>query len=188
MKRGILLVLCLALSFFGFYSHASAKPPAAVYKHADKNDDGIVTKKEWNMEKNWEQRKQSQVNTWWESRADTNNDGRVDNSELAVWKKLEKERIDLNGDGIIDAKEKRLSWRYVKSKVNTALEKKYDANQDGWLEASEVKNMLRDRYALIQTNGKVKVDTPIEAEYDADGDGILDLKEVEDLKADLNLG
>ena len=123
-----------------------------------------------------------------EDRADTNNDGKVDSHELSNWKKSESGRIDLNGDGVIDAKEKRLSWRQAKSKVNTPLEKKYDANQDGWLEPSEIKNMLRDRYALIQTNGKVKVDTPIEAEYDDDGDGILNRKEAEDLKADLDLG
>jgi hypothetical protein len=47
--------------------------------------------------------------------------------------------------------------------------------------------MLRDRYTLIQTNGKVKVDTPIEAEYDDDGDGVLDIEEAEDLKEDLDL-
>jgi Ca2+-binding EF-hand superfamily protein len=135
------------------------------------------------MEKKWEE-KQRTVNTWWEKRADTNNDGKVDADELSAWKKLEKERIDLNNDGVIDAKEKRLSWRHGRSKVNTALEQKYDKNSDGWLEPDEIKELLKDKHALIKTQGKAKVDTAIEAEYDTDKDGIIDASEAKALKED----
>jgi glucosamine-6-phosphate deaminase len=38
-------------------------------------------------------------------------------------KQLTKERIDLNNDGTIDAKERRLSWRHARARVNTDLEK-----------------------------------------------------------------
>ena len=172
-------------------SVAFIRPAAAVpakserLKHADRNKDGIVDKKERHMEKEWEHKQRSKVNTWWEKRADTNHDGTVDSNELAAWKKLTKERIDLNQDGVIDAKEKRLSWRHAFARVNTPLEQKYDKNGDGWLEPGEIRELLKDKALLIQTNGKAKVDTPHEAEYDANGDGVLDRGEAKTLKSDL---
>lgn len=163
-----------------------ARPiPVQRFKHADKNKDGVVDKREAHKERVWEHKQRSRVNTWWESRADTDNDGRVDAQELSAWKALEKERIDLNNDGTIDAKERRLCWRHARSRVNSAIEKKYDANSDGWLQPQEVKELLKDRYTLIVTDGKAKVGTSIEAEYDTNGDGILDLDEAKELKNDL---
>jgi Ca2+-binding EF-hand superfamily protein len=181
MPRKILLWLAVLLLVF--VVPAAAKSPR--FHHADKNKDGVVDRKEWQMEKTWEHKQKSKVNSWWEKRADTNNDGVVDAGELAAWKKLEKERLDLNHDGVIDAKERRLCWRHARSKVNTELEKKYDANGNGWLEESEVRAMLKDKRQLIQTHGKAKVDNPIEAEYDKNGDGIIDANEAENLKGDL---
>jgi Ca2+-binding EF-hand superfamily protein len=174
-------------------SVAFIRPAAAVpaksekLKHADKNKDGTVDKKERHMEEEWEHKQRSKVNTWWEKRADTNHDGTVDSNELAAWKKLTKERIDLNQDGVIDAKEKRLSWRHAFARVNTPLEQKYDKNGDGWLEPGEIRELLKDKALLIQTNGKAKVDTPHEAEYDANGDGVLDRGEAKTLKSDLEI-
>jgi len=166
-------------------SALEAKSPR--FWHADKNKDGVVDRKEMIMERRWEVREKSKVNTWWESRADTNEDGIVDAAELSRWKKLERERIDLNGDGIISPKERRLCWRHARSRVNTALEAKYDVNNDGWLEPEEVKELLKDRYILIKTKGQAKVDSLIEEEYDTDNDGIISPQEARALKEDLGM-
>ena len=185
MYKRLMLITIMVLALAVFVSQALAKPPAeARLKLTDKNKDGVVDKKEIHMEKQREQKQRAKVNTWWEKRADTNNDGTVDSAELASWKKLTKERIDLNNDGVIDAKERRLSWRHARSRVNTALEKKYDANGDGWLEPAEIKELLKDRYALIKTKGKAKVDTAIEEDYDKNEDGAIDAQEAEAMKED----
>ena len=154
------------------------------FRHADKNKDGLVDYQEIKKEKDWEKQQDSKVNTWWEKQADSNNDGTVTADEKSSWKALCKERIDLNGDGVIDDKEKRLCWRNARSKVNTGIEKKYDANADGWLQEAEVKTMLQDRAQLIKTNGKAKVDSPIEENYDANGDGVLDGTEAQAMMQD----
>lgn len=184
-KRMLLLAIVFLAS--SLVTHALANPPGPgeKFRHADKNKDGVLDKKEIIMEKKWEQKQKARLNTWWERRADTNNDGKVDGDELAAWKKLTKERIDLNNDGVIDAKERRLSWRHAKSRVNTALEAKYDANSDGWLEPLEVKELLKDKSTLIKTKGKAKVDTELEEEYDTNGDGVIDAQEAKTLKEDI---
>jgi len=185
MYKRLMFIIIMVLALAVFVSQAMAKPPAeARLKHADKNKDGVVDKKEIHMEKQWEQKQRAKVTSWWERRADTNNDGKVDSNELSSWKQLTKERIDLNNDGVIDAKERRLCWRHARSRVNTALEKKYDANADGWLELAEVKELLKDRYTLIKTKGKAKVDTVIEEDYDTNEDGVIDAKEAEAMKED----
>lgn len=165
----------------------SARQPKAAekIKHADKNKDGVLTPKEHHMEKAWEQKQQSKTNTWREKRADTNTDGIVDNAELSAWKSLEKERIDFDNNGIIDSKEKRLCWRHARSRVNTALEQKYDQNSDGWLEPDETKELLNDRCVMIKTSGQAKVDTEAETAYDTNSDGIIDSDEAEGLREDL---
>ena len=156
-------------------------------KHADKNKDGVVTKKEWQKEKAWERTKKSEVNTRWEEKADTNDDGMVSQRERYEWKEKQEELADINNDGVVDNKEKRLTWKYARSKVNTSLEKKYDTDGSGYLEPDEARVMLEDRYAVIQSNGKAVVNTPIEAEYDTDNNGIIDSDEAEELKDDLGL-
>jgi Ca2+-binding EF-hand superfamily protein len=186
MQKKIFVVLSMILSIsMLIMSLAEAKPAKGMkFKHVDKNKDGVVDKKEMQVEKTWEHKQKAQVNTWWEKRADTDGNGKVDANEVSAWKKLEKERIDLNNDGTIDAKERRLCWRHARSRVNTALEKKYDANADGWLEPAEVKELLKDRYTLIKTKGKAKVDTELESTYDTNEDGIIDSNEAEALKED----
>jgi len=130
MTRKLFFKLLVVVLLCSIALPVSARPSRkAQRKHADKNKDGVVTKKEWKMEKKWEQKK--------------------------------------------------------RSKVNTALEKKYDADADGYLEPSERIQMLEDKYRLIQTNGQAKVDTAIEESYDTNSDGIIDVKEAQQLKEDL---
>lgn len=185
-KRRFLIIFIFLLSGLFITSSIFAQTPKTKkFIHADRNRDGSVDAKEMHMERKWEQRQRAKVNAWWERRADTNNDGIVDNNELSAWKTLEREHIDLNNDGVIDAKERRLCWRHARSKVNTTLEQKYDKNSNGWLEPEEAKELLKDRYTLIKTGGKAKVDTDIENEYDTDQDGIIDASEAEALREDL---
>jgi hypothetical protein len=96
------------------------------------------------------------------------------------------EHADRNDDGKVDRKEIKMekAWEAKhRNKVNTSVEKKYDANADGWLEPAETREMLKDKQALIETSGKAKVDSPIEAEYDANKDGVIDSVEAVALKA-----
>lgn len=185
-----LIVVCFGLLLFQSDSFAVRKN--AKFRHANKNKDSVVDKKEWRMENKWERRKKKQKtsggNTWWEKRADTNADGAVDSSELAAWKKIQKERIDLNGDGEISAKERRLCWRHAKNKVNTRTERRYDVNGNGWLETEEVKTMLRERHKQVKRKGKVKVDSTVEEEYDSNNDGVIDEDESKDIAEDLLIG
>lgn len=185
MVRKIFMLVVVLVMVSPFVAAARQEGMDAKFKHADRNKDGVVDRKEMHMEKNWEHNQRYRVNSWWEKRADTNNDGVVDSNELSAWKKLEKERIDINNDGVIDAKERRLCWRHARSRVNTPLEAEYDKNSDGWLEPDEVKALLQDKHQLIKTSGKAKVDTAIEEEYDKDKDGIIDANEAADLKEDL---
>ena len=178
-----LFILLAAVVLFSDIKVEARRGPKI--KHADKNKDGTVDKKERVMERKWEQKQKRKVNTWREKRADTNGDGVVDSDESQARKDLTKERIDLDGDGVISPKERRLCWRHARSRVNTAREQKYDANDDGWLEPEEVKKLLKDKCALIKTNGKAKVDTALEEGYDANGDGIIDAEEAEALKEDI---
>lgn len=99
---------------------------------------------------------------------------------------------DRNRDGIIDPKERHTErrwehrhWIKSRAKVSNAVEAKYDKNGNGWLEPAETREMLKDKYELIKTNGKAKVDTPTEAEYDTNKDGIIDAKEAEAMFKDI---
>ncbi len=175
---------CCAIIVVVFSAGQTQAEKGMRFKKADKNADGTIDQKEWKMEQQREHEKRSQVNNWWEKRADTNNDGTVDKTELANWKTTSKERIDLNGDGTIDAKERRLSWRHGRSKVNTDIEKRYDANGDGWLSPDEVRNLLRARAELIKTKGKAKVDSTVEEEYDGNNDGVLEAPEAQNMIQD----
>jgi hypothetical protein len=185
MYKKLFFWVFIILFLGGVVSLALAQPSrAAKLKHADKNKDGVVDRKEMHMEKAWEHKQGAKVNTWWERRADTNNDGVVDSTELSSWKQFEKESLDLNNDGVVDAKERRLCWKHARSRVNTALEQKYDKNGDGWLEPAEAKEMLKDRYTLIKTQGQAKVDSAVEEEYDTNNDGVIDASEAEAMKED----
>ena len=196
MKKTIVWVCAVVLVCSVFQGVLYAKNGGKKFKHADRNKDGVISPKEFHKEKKWEEkeRKERKIKkvekankklNWWEKRADTDGDGIVDKKERSAWKKLQKERIDMDGDGVISPKERRLCWRHARSRVNTNLEKKYDANKDGWLESAEVREMLNAKQALIKSKGKAKVDSTIEEEYDINKDGTLDKKEAKVLRKDL---
>ena len=154
-KLDLIFVFVILGLFISQLDSLAARGPK--FRHADRNKDGVVDKREFRMEKQWEQKQE----------------------------RLKKTGADLNGDGVISPREKRLKWRHEHCNVNTPLEKKYDENGDGWLQPQETKEFLKDRYTLIKTNGKAAVDSPIEKEYDTNEDGIIDAQEAEALKEDL---
>ncbi|MDD5654625.1 MAG: hypothetical protein PHR91_03185 [Candidatus Omnitrophica bacterium] len=114
--------------------------------------------------------------------ADKNRDGVVDQKEMNKEKQRERmQKADTNCDGVLSSSEKVKAC----SKVNTVAEKKYDANGDGWLDASEGSEYLKDKYTVIKTEGKAKVDSSLEAKYDTNKDGVIDSNEAQALKKDL---
>lgn len=99
------------------------------------------------------------------------------------------EHADKNDDGVVDKKEMKMERRFEtkqKAAVNTPVENKYDANNDGVINPAEAKEMLKDKYTLISTEGKAKVDSPLEAQYDTNNDGVIDKSEADALQAALN--
>ena len=117
--------------------------------------------------------------TKWEKKADVDGDGKVSAKELRTHHRTV---MDKDGNGKIDAKERRMFWLKKKSKVNTAYEKKYDADGDGYISGDEAKELLRDRLRVINTHGRAIVNTDLEREYDANGDGIIDKEEAKAIK------
>lgn len=91
--------------------------------------------------------------------------------------------LDRDGDGRIEPVERKAYWLSRKAKVNTPVERKYDADGDGFLSGDEAREMLRARLALVRTHGQAKVDSALEAEYDDNDDGVIDAAEAKDLAA-----
>jgi len=143
---------------------------------ADKNKDGIVEPKEAQKAAIIAK---SKVNRPWEAMADANHDGHVSAAELKAYRFG---LIDANHDGVIDALERKNFWLAKKYAVNTPLEKKYDANGDGFLTGDEAVEYLKDRIRVISTDGKAIANTPLEQEFDADGDGVISAEEADAIK------
>jgi len=142
---------------------------------ADKNDDGVVDRKEIHQHQTKEYLKdRSDVDKKWEEKADRNDDGKVDAKELHGHRK---HVMDKNNDGKVDSTERKAFWVHRRSKVNTGLEKKYDADGDGYVSPEEGREMLKDRLRIINTHGRAKVDSALEKDFDADGDGVIDKDE-----------
>ncbi|MDP7247959.1 MAG: hypothetical protein QGF00_00010 [Planctomycetota bacterium] len=172
--RNITLSLSAAALLFAFTTDAQAGPRKAIKRRAtskvdtrreakaDTNNNGTVGPKERAKARSKHYLKNnSEVDKKWEARADKNNDGTVGGRELANARKH--------------------LWK-SNHKVNTSVEKKYDANGNGYLSPVEAKELLKDRLRLVRTHGRAKVNTPLEREFDANKDGIIDRKEAEAIK------
>jgi Ca2+-binding EF-hand superfamily protein len=146
----------------------------------DKDNDGVVEPAEVRQAKAAAYLKnRSTVNRPWEAKADANGDGTVSAAELRAHHVA---ALDKNGDGTVDRTERKAYWVHRKAKVNTEVEKKYDADGNGWISGEEAREMLRDRLRIINTHGKAKVNTALEEEFDANGDGVIDRVEARALR------
>ena len=175
MKSAAVLFLSLSVVL---NSAVLAWPKA---KRLDRNRDGEVGQKESALAK----KQGVRVNTWWEKKADTNNDGLIDTREKEAWQELQAKKVDLNHDGTVDASEKQTYWKRNRSKVNTSLEVRYDANADGWLDSEEAKTLLKDKILLIKTKGKALADTDLEKAYDTNENGLIDSGELRSMEQDI---
>jgi Ca2+-binding EF-hand superfamily protein len=127
------LVLLVILFFACSLPSAFAGPgPAAKFRHADRNKDGVVDKKEMRMEKAWEHRhwikERSKVNTPLEAKYDQNGDGWLEPYEVKEMLKDKYELIKTHG----------------KAKVDTAIEAEYDTNNDGIIDEKEAEALIED--------------------------------------------
>lgn len=102
------------------------------------------------------------------------------------------EHADKNDDGAVDKKEMHMEKNWEQNKaaenrslVNSPVEKRYDRDGNGWLDSKETKALLKDKYTIIQTDGKAKVNTAIETKYDANKDGVIDAAEAEAMQTDM---
>jgi len=137
---------------------AWGKPRA---KRVDRNQDGIVDKKEHEMEQALKKMNQAKVDQPWEA------------------------KLDKNKNGVVEPKEVKKASLFGRVKVNCPLEQKYDANEDGWLGPLEQRQLLQDKCEIIKTRGNAVVDSELEKKYDTNGDWSIDAQEAEALKADL---
>lgn len=172
---GVTFLLSMACS-----DVAQARPWwGARRRHADKNNDGVVTPAERHLERRWEARHRAKVNSPWEQKVDVDNDGWVEPAEVHAWRY---KAIDADHNGVITPVENRAYWVAWKGVVNTDLERKYDANGDGYLEWPEGRELLKDRLRVVETDGRAVVNTDIEREFDADGDGVIDREEADAIR------
>jgi Ca2+-binding EF-hand superfamily protein len=172
-------MLAVVVSVVNAQAQPKPVPPAKRLQHADRNDDGVVTPREMNKEKQWEHKQLSTVNQPWEKRADANGDGKVEPAEARIYRL---QVVDVNKDGTITVEERRAYYASWKRVVNTEAEKKYDASGDGYLEWPEARAFLKDRLTVINTDGKAIVNPDIEREFDDNGDGVIDRSEAVQLK------
>lgn len=147
---------------------------------ADKDNDGVVEPREAaKLNSAHYIRNASVVDRPWEATADANNDGRVDRAELHSY---HLGIMDADHNGTISPAERKLHWSKKHAVVNTPVEKKYDTNGDGYLSWEEGREMLKDRLAIIRTNGRAIVNNELEMEFDANKDGVIDSTEAASLK------
>ena len=190
MTRNCWILCLLLIVAYAFDAKAwPRKPPpprpavnTPAERRMDKNRDGWVQPKEAARAKRHGYfRPSAVVDRPWERAADRDNDGFVDGPELRAYHLA---HLDANGDGRIGRAE-RIAYWHRRWRVNTAVEKKYDRDGDGYLEWTEAVEMLKAKHALVATGGQAKVDTDLELEFDVNGDGVLDRSEAPALAAAL---
>ena len=164
------IVAALVVGLFAVPGVQAGPRGARFRKRADKNKDGVVTKKERVLEKKRVVKKQAEVDTKWEAKADKNNDGIVQAAEAkkAVRKKYLRKRSD----------------------VDRPWEKKADKNEDGTVDGTELRAY---HLGVMDTNGDGKIgakerklywkkkravaDTELKKKYDTDENGYLSWQE-----------
>lgn len=133
-RRVFLIFIMLFVCGYCAVTAILAEPnKAEKLKHADRNKDGVVDKKEIRMEKKWEdthawRHGKAQVSNAVERKYDANNDGWLEEAEVRQLLKDKYEMVKTGG----------------KAKVDTPLEAAYDANNDGILDKTEAERMLSD--------------------------------------------
>ena len=129
----------------------------------------------------------ARVNTNWERKADTNNDGSIDTAELDHWKnrprgmsddlQSREENEENNVGSVSDALRD-------KAVVDQEWEEKADANNDGIVDRVEI-----DQWKTMHHKGNsAVVDTKWEEKADVNKDGIVDKTEIEQWKAKQDSG
>lgn len=177
MKQHLIAIMLISLVALSIgLQTAQARP--RWFGRADKNNDGVVTKREAHIDR-VQTHERARVNRPWEARADKNNDGHVDKAEFH---KYRAKVMDTDGNGRITRDEQRAFWHNWSCKVDSDVERKYDTNKDGILTYNEVRAPWQEQLAVIRTDGKAIVNTPLEAEFDANNDGIIDAEEAEELQ------
>ncbi len=142
---------------------------------ADKDKDGVVSPMEAGKARtDLYLKTRSDVDRPWEKIADGNADGKVDAKELRTY---HMKVMDGDGNGKITAEERKRYWVEKHAVVDTVVEKKYDANKDGYLTWDEGREMMKDRARIIETEGRALVTSELEMEFDANADGIIDRTE-----------
>lgn len=143
----------------------------------DRNKDGVVGAKEAQVLQNkLYTRRCMFADRPWEKVADRNNDGFVDIIEIRTY---HVGQMDQNKDGKIGPVERKAYWAKNRAFVDTAVERRHDHDKNGILSWPEIRDLLRDRAAVVKTDGKAVVNSDIEAEFDLDGDGVLGPKEAD---------
>ena len=154
MRGKIFLAVSVFFAGLAVASLVFAKPPAAVRaRHADRNKDGVVGRKEVRMEKRWKHKQQMKA-------VDKNADSIIDAKEKRLSWRHSKAKVnkpieakyDANGDGWLQPEEVKqmlkarheLIKTHGKAKVDTDVEKAYDANNDGIIDAEEAAAMAED--------------------------------------------
>jgi hypothetical protein len=76
-------------------------------------------------------------------------------------------------------------WKTKLIVVMNRAEQKFDANNDGYLQRSEVVAYLQDVVKQVQSKGSLKINSDILAEYDKDGNKSIDRYEATDIMSDI---
>ena len=113
--------------------------------------------------------------------ADLNLDGKVtrrEKEQYGLWKRNE---AQIKKKWIA----KRREWRSYRYRVGSHYESNFDANKDGWLSPGEIKELLYEKYVIIQKQGSAMTESKFERPYDTDQSGSIDKKEAKAIAQDL---
>lgn len=127
MKYAILVFILTILILSSFTFKAWSAGPGRL-EHADRNKDGVIDKKEWKMEKEYEKSQRFKVDTPLERKYDTDHDGWIEPDEKRKLLEDKYALVKTNG----------------KAKVDTAIEAKYDTNSDGIIDIKEGQLLKQD--------------------------------------------